>query len=129
MHDVFERPYLDVAKTPEQNIAVLDRWSAETVILLNLLSRKVENGGDGSGEGMTQAMVEAIVRNMIAAGGGGGSSSGVSFNIGNGLNYNLNTNTLSIDVTDDATANDMRPITSNAVRRDIGNIDVLLQTI
>lgn len=54
---------------------------------------------------------------------------GSSYNIGDGLLYDSETNTLSVDVAEVVTAGDHRPISSNAVHVEVGNIDALLQTI
>lgn len=45
MNEVFERPALDSRKTPEENIAVLDRWAGELVMKLNIAFARVGNGG------------------------------------------------------------------------------------
>lgn len=37
----FERPVIDQRKTPEQNLAVLDRWAAELVNNLNLILARI----------------------------------------------------------------------------------------
>ena len=57
------------------------------------------------------------------------SGSGGGYKIGSGLKLDSATNTLSVDVATDAEADNTRPITSAAVYTEIGNIDILLQTI
>ena len=42
----FDRPVIDVRKTPQENLAVLDRWAAELVNNLNLLVSKINAEGD-----------------------------------------------------------------------------------
>ena len=51
------------------------------------------------------------------------------YNFGNGLAYNSQSNTVSVDVVDDAIDGETRPITSNGVYKEIGNISVMLSTI
>ncbi len=50
----FERPVIDQRKTPEQNLAVLDRWAAELVNNLNLIlariNRERTNGNNNENE-------------------------------------------------------------------------------
>lgn len=48
---------------------------------------------------------------------------------GNGLSYDIATNTVSVDTVDDAIQGESKPITSNGVYKEIGNIAVLLGTI
>ncbi len=54
---------------------------------------------------------------------------GTKINFGNGLLYDTETETLSVNTADDAYEDNTLPITSGAVYREIGNIDVLLGTI
>jgi hypothetical protein len=58
--------------------------------------------------------------------GGGGMK---EYNIGSGLKLDEATNTLSVDVANDAEKDNTNPITSAAVYTEIGNIDALLKTI
>ena len=62
-----------------------------------------------------------------APGSGGGTGGG--YNIGNGLKLEPETNTLSVDVANDAEKDNTLPITSAAVYTELGNIAALLQTI
>lgn len=52
-----------------------------------------------------------------------------NYNIGNGLKLDKETNTLSVDVATEVSEDNTLPITSAAVYTEIGNINVLLQTI
>lgn len=54
---------------------------------------------------------------------------GASYNIGNGLKYDDLTNTLSVNTTTEVQQDNTLPITSAAVYTEVGNINVLLQTI
>lgn len=58
---------------------------------------------------------------------GGGTGGG--YNIGSGLKLDVESNTLSVDVANDAEEDNTRPITSAAVYTIAGNIEVLLGTI
>lgn len=58
---------------------------------------------------------------------GQGTSS--NYNIGNGLKLDRETNTLSVDVATEVSEDNTLPITSAAVYTEVGNINVLLQTI
>lgn len=58
---------------------------------------------------------------------GEGTSS--NYNIGNGLKLDGDTNTLSVDVATEVSEDNTLPITSAAVYTEVGNINVLLQTI
>lgn len=44
----FERPYIDNRKTPEENMAVIDRWATELVNNLNIvlarINKELSNG-------------------------------------------------------------------------------------
>ncbi len=51
------------------------------------------------------------------------------YHFGSGLKYNPETLTVSVDTADAVAAGDPRPVTSAAVQVEIGNIEVLLQTI
>lgn len=51
------------------------------------------------------------------------------YRFGYGLRYDPNTRTVSVDAADAVAAGDPRPVTSSAVQVQIGNIEVLLQTI
>ena len=55
--------------------------------------------------------------------------SGSAYNIGNGLILDQKTNTLSVDVITEVEQDNTKPITSGAVYKTVGNIDVLLETI
>ena len=55
--------------------------------------------------------------------------SGSAYNIGNGLNLNPETNTLSVEVATEVEQDNTKPITSGAVYKTVGNIDVLLEHI
>lgn len=48
---------------------------------------------------------------------------------GEGLAYDIASNTVSVDTVDDAVEGETRPITSNGVHKEIGNIAILLGTI
>lgn len=48
---------------------------------------------------------------------------------GDGLQYDYTTNTVSVDVVDDAIEFEERPISSNGVWKEIGNVAILLGTI
>lgn len=37
----FEKPYIDPRKTPEQNLATLDRWLSEFINNMNLVISKI----------------------------------------------------------------------------------------
>lgn len=63
-----------------------------------------------------------------ASGGSSGSSGGISFTTDETLTLSEN-NVLSVNTAKDAEADNTLPITSAAVHTEIGNIDVLLQTI
>lgn len=52
-----------------------------------------------------------------------------SYNWGNGIAYDVSTNTISVDVVDDAIEDETRPISSNGVWKELGNVAVLLGTI
>lgn len=52
-----------------------------------------------------------------------------TYNIGSGLKYDSETDTLSVDAVDDAIDGESRPITSNGVYKEIGNIAVILSII
>lgn len=52
-----------------------------------------------------------------------------SYEWGNGLQYDAETNTVSVEVVDDAIESDNRPISSNGVWKEIGNVAILLGTI
>ena len=54
---------------------------------------------------------------------------GSSYEIGEGLLLDEETNTLSVDVTSNVEQDNTKPITSAAVYTQIGNINVLLETI
>ena len=58
-----------------------------------------------------------------------GDSGGSSYNIGAGLLLDEETNTVSVNVVNDAEKDNTLPITSAAVYTELGNIDALLQTI
>ena len=51
------------------------------------------------------------------------------YRFGYGLKYDADTRTVSVDVADQVAQGDPRPVTSAAVQVQIGNIEVLLQTI
>lgn len=55
--------------------------------------------------------------------------SGNAYNVGNGLILDPKTNTLSVDVITEVEQDNTKPITSGAVYKTVGNIDVLLETI
>ena len=61
---------------------------------------------------------------IIAGSGGGG-----SYIWGTGLRYDNATNTVSVDVVDDAISGESRPISSNGVYKEIGNVAILLGLI
>lgn len=65
-----------------------------------------------------------ILADIVGTGGGSG-----NYNWGNGLTYNEPTNTVSVDVVDDALEFEERPISSNGVWKEIGNVAILLGTI
>lgn len=52
-----------------------------------------------------------------------------SYNWGSGIAYDIPTNTVSVDVVDDAIEDETRPISSNGVWKELGNVAVLLGTI
>lgn len=54
---------------------------------------------------------------------------GRAYEWGTGLSYDVATNTVSVDTVDDAISGEQRPITSNGVYKEIGNIATLLGTI
>ena len=54
---------------------------------------------------------------------------GRAYTWGTGLKYDDGTNTVSVDSVDDAIAGEVRPITSNGVHKEIGNIAIALGTI
>lgn len=54
---------------------------------------------------------------------------GRSYNWGEGLAYDIASNTVSVDTVDDAIEGELRPITSNGVHKEIGNIAIVLGTI
>jgi hypothetical protein len=54
---------------------------------------------------------------------------GRSYVWGDGLTYDIASNTVSVDTIDDAIEGESRPITSNGVYKEIGNIAILLGTI
>jgi len=58
-----------------------------------------------------------------------GTGGGPAYNIGDGLLLDADTNTLSVDIADDAEADNTRPISSAAVYTQVGNIEILLKTI
>lgn len=51
------------------------------------------------------------------------------YHFGTGLSYDENSNTVSIHAADKVTKGDMRPVTSNAVSVEVGNIEILLKTL
>ena len=51
------------------------------------------------------------------------------YRFGYGLKYDPDTRTVSVDAADQVAEGDPRPVTSAAVQVQIGNIEVLLQTI
>lgn len=51
------------------------------------------------------------------------------YNFGRALKYDEPTNTLSVDVADEVTSGDNRPVSSDAVYVEVGNIEILLSTI
>ena len=51
------------------------------------------------------------------------------YRFGYGLKYDADTRTVSVDAADQVAQGDPRPVTSAAVQVQIGNIEVLLQTI
>lgn len=79
-----------------------------------------------SNKELMQSILEAV-NNLPES--GGGSCGCENYNIGNGLKLDEATNTLSVDVANDAEEDNTRPITSAAVYTELGNIDVLLRTI
>lgn len=58
-----------------------------------------------------------------------GTGGGPSYKIGSGLLLDPQTNTLSVNVADEAEPNNTLPITSAAVHTTVGNIEILLGTI
>lgn len=54
---------------------------------------------------------------------------GTTYTIGNGLKLDEATNTLSVDVVNQAEQDNTKPISSAAVNTIVGNIEVLLKTI
>jgi hypothetical protein len=54
---------------------------------------------------------------------------GTTYTIGNGLKLDETTNTLSVDVVNQAEQDNTKPISSAAVNTIVGNIEVLLNTI
>lgn len=54
---------------------------------------------------------------------------GRSYVWGDGLTYDIASNTVSVDTVDDAIEGESRPITSNGVHKEIGNIAIILGTI
>lgn len=52
-----------------------------------------------------------------------------SYNIGSGLKYEPSTNILSVDVSNEVSEGNFKPITSNAVYETIGNINEILEKI
>lgn len=75
------------------------------------------------------AKVYQIQPNKTLSEVGSGGGTGGGYNIGNGLLLDSETNTLSVDVANDAEEDNTRPISSAAVYTELGNIDALLQTI
>ena len=77
------------------------------------------------GEPFDQTHWESVIlTDKIGSGGGG-----VDVNWGSGLIYDQPTNTVSVDVVDDAIEFESRPISSNGVWKEIGNVAILLGTI
>lgn len=58
-----------------------------------------------------------------------GQETSSNYNIGSGLKLDRDTNTLSVDVATEVSEDNTLPITSAAVYTEVGNINVLLQTI
>lgn len=58
-----------------------------------------------------------------------GQETSSNYNIGSGLKLDRDTNTLSVDVATEVLEDNTLPITSAAVYTEVGNINVLLQTI
>ena len=75
------------------------------------------------------AKVYQIQPNKTLSEVGSGGGTGGGYNIGNGLKLDPESNTLSVDVANDAEEDNTRPISSAAVYTELGNIDALLQTI
>lgn len=75
------------------------------------------------------AKVYQIQPNKTLSEVGSGGGTGGGYNIGSGLLLDPETNTLSVDVANDAEEDNTRPISSAAVYTELGNIDALLQTI
>lgn len=65
-----------------------------------------------------------VLADIVGTGGGSG-----NYNWGNGLIYAEETNTVSVDVVDDAIEYENRPISSNGVWKELGNVAILLGTI
>lgn len=51
------------------------------------------------------------------------------YNFGAGLVYDETKNTVSVDTSDKVSPGDMRPVTSNAVSIEVGNIEVFLKSL
>ena len=51
------------------------------------------------------------------------------YNFGTGLVHDQTKNMVSVDASDKVAPGDMRPVTSNAVSVEVGNIEILLKTL
>lgn len=76
-----------------------------------------------------QKHIEQVYSIALAALAGPNGGEKRAYKWGDGIVYEPVSRTVSIDIVDSLSQGDRRPVTSNAVQIEIGNIEVLLQTI